>query len=71
MLAMRVLFENAYTIDAPLTLKGQGITFVTVLTKENLIFESRNIGWNRYKVTEKAFKKLITKYAVFLDSIFD
>lgn len=53
-------YGKHYYIDTPLTLKGRGIEYVGTETDSRC----RRAGWDKYKVTLKAFAKLETQYRI-------
>lgn len=59
-------YGNHWYLKTPLTLKaGRGITHLRTLTSEQLTPQAQSkVGWNKYKVTEKAFEKLCKQYPV-------
>ncbi|MBD5504578.1 MAG: hypothetical protein HDR09_12850 [Lachnospiraceae bacterium] len=72
MIARMSYSGNHYYIDTPLTLKGQGIKFLEVRESKNLTASGQFLtGWNRYKVTERAFKKLQDQYSISMEDHFD
>lgn len=72
MIARMSYSGSHYFIDTPLTLKGQGIKFLEVRESKNLTASGQFlVGWNRYKVTERAFKKLQEQYSISLENHFD
>lgn len=61
-------------IVTPLVLKGRGITFMNVLDPKKYIHPERHEykkGWNEYKVTLNAFKKLEEKYKFIREALLD
>lgn len=62
--------SGKYRITTPLQLKGRGIKHYDTYTKDNC----RNpflIGWNIYYVTENAYMRLATKYAIAQEILLD
>ena len=52
-------------IDTPLEIMGRGITFLRKYSPKDFISKNnRKIGWNQYKVTRMAYKKLEQQYAI-------
>lgn len=65
-------YGTHYYLDTPLDLKGRGITFMEKHEAKNLTASGQfMVGWNRYKVTERAFKKLQEQYSISMESNFD
>jgi hypothetical protein len=62
-------YGKHYYLNTPLTLSGRGIEFLETMTAANLVPGSRMVGWNRYKVTVKAFEKLAQQYAIVSESL--
>jgi hypothetical protein len=61
-------------IVTPLELKGRGITFEQKIDPKNYHSVERiayKIGWNQYKVTNNAFKKLEEKYKFVRETLLD
>jgi hypothetical protein len=61
----------SYYIKTPLELKGQGITFIQKYAVEGLVSGSYLIGWNQYKVTDRAYGKLKAQYSISMESNLD
>jgi hypothetical protein len=52
-------------IDTPLTLKGRGIAHRGTLQSSHLVPEAQHkTGWNQYRVTEAAFRRLAEQYDI-------
>lgn len=65
-------YGTHYYLDTPLTLKGRGITFLEKHEAKNLTASGQYMaGWNGYKATERAFKKLQEQYSISMESNFD
>lgn len=62
-----------YYIKTPLELKGRGIKFLETFTASQLVggASSRLVGWNKYKVTDRAFEKLEQQYSISNESNLD
>lgn len=61
-------------ITTPLEIKGRGITFIGKIDPKNYTSTkhiSYKIGWNEYKVTNNAFKKLEEKYKIVREALLD
>lgn len=69
----RLSYGGGYLIDTPLQLKGQGINFIETYTAESFTngAKNRRVGWNKYKVTQRAFDKLKIQYAISMESLLD
>ena len=57
-------YGKHWFVSTPLELKGRGVVFVDKYTPENTRPGSHRLGWNRYKVTDKAFDKIKAEHAV-------
>lgn len=68
--ASQAYYGKHMYIDTPITLKGRGITFLKQYKPDDL-YDSRKDGWNHYKVTNLAFKKLKEKYAISIECFLD
>lgn len=57
-------YGKHYFIKTPLTLKtNRSVTLINVLTSAQLVPQAQHkVGWNEYKVTEKAMESLKNKY---------
>lgn len=65
-------YGTHYYLDTQLNLKGRGITFMEKHEAKNLTASGQFMaGWNRYKATERAFKKLQEQYSISMESNFD
>jgi hypothetical protein len=61
-------------ITTPLEIKGRGITFIGTIDPKNYHSVDRiayKIGWNEYKVTNNAFKKLEENYKIVRETLLD
>lgn len=70
--ASRGYYGKHWYIDTPLSLKGRGITFLKKYTDNDFYMPGNyRVGWNEYRVTDRAFDKLKEQYTisqkVFLD----
>ncbi len=61
-------YGKHWFVRTPLTLKGRGIVDRGALTAEELTTD-RLVGWNQYKVTERAFETLCEKYTVVTENL--
>lgn len=72
---IRRSYDYRYTyIQTPIELKGRGITKIGTIEAKNYISTARieyKIGWNEYKVTQKAFDKLEAQYKMVRESLLD
>jgi hypothetical protein len=57
-------YGKHYFLDTPLELSGRGIIHLGTYTASQLRQGSYKIGWNQYKVTERAFDKLCEQHDV-------
>lgn len=65
-------YGNHYYVDAPLELKGRGITFLKKYEEGDFTSPGcYKVGWNHYRVTEKAYRNLENKYAISRESFLD
>ena len=66
------LWGDHYYIETPLTLKGIGIKFDTVLEAKNLTPQGQyKAGWNVYRASTKAMDKLRNQYDFARESLLD
>ena len=57
--ASRGYYGGHWFIDTPLEIKGRGITFLKKYTDKDFCTPGHyRVGWNEYRVTNKAFDKL-------------
>lgn len=65
-------FSDHYYLETPLTLKGRGIKHEGVLRADELVESARHkAGWNEYRVTEAAFRKLDAAYKISMEFLLD
>lgn len=65
-------YGRHYYIDTTETLSGRGIEHLQTHTERDLTAAGRyKIGWNRYKVTVKAFEAIRARYPVSMASYLD
>lgn len=63
--ASRGYYGKHWFIDTPLEIKGRGITFLKKYTdKDFCTLGHYRVGWNEYRVTNKAFDKLKEQYTI-------
>ena len=63
--ASRGYYGGHWFIDTPLEIKGRGITFLKKYTdKDFCTLGHYRVGWNEYRVTNKAFDKLKEQYTI-------
>lgn len=63
-------YGKHWFLRTPLTLKGRGIVHQGVETESSLIPQAQHkAGWNKYKVTEKAFEAICEKHNVATESL--
>jgi hypothetical protein len=63
-----------YYIQTPIELKGRGIKFLQVLKAElyhNTDRIAYKMGWNEYKVTQRAYDKLQDEYKIVREALLD
>jgi len=65
-------YGRHYYIDTAETLKGRGIEFIEKLTSDRLnIHGDYKAGWNKYRVTSRAFEILKDKYPIRMEMLLD
>lgn len=65
-------YGNHYYLRTPLALKGRGIQHLETYTAKDLTPQAQyKVGWHRYKVTERAFGAICSKYAVSMEMLLD
>lgn len=63
--ASRGYYGGHWFIDTPLEIKGRGITFLKKYTDKDFCTPGHyRVGWNEYRVTNKAFDKLKEQYTI-------
>lgn len=63
--ASRGYYGKHWYIDTPLSLKGRGITFLKKYTDNDFYMPGNyRVGWNEYRVTDRAFDKLKEQYTI-------
>lgn len=63
--ASRGYYGKHWFIDTPLEIKGRGITFLKKYTDKDFCTPGHyRVGWNEYRVTNKAFDKLKEQYTI-------
>lgn len=63
--ASRGYYGKHWFIDTPLEIKGRGIEFVKKYQEKDFCNpEDHRAGWNEYRVTNRAFEILKTKYSI-------
>lgn len=61
-------YGKHYFLRTPLTLSGRGVELLGTYTKED---SQRVQGWNRYKVTLRAFDAICERYKVSAQILLD
>ena len=70
--ARRAYYGKHFFIDTPLTLKGRGITFIKAYKSQDLAESGQyKTGWNEYQVTNLAYEKLKSQYAISFECCLD
>ena len=70
--ASRSYYGNHMYVDTPLEIKGRGITFIKKYESKHLTASGQyKVGWNEYRVTNLAFKKLEEKYTISMECLLD
>lgn len=62
--ASRGYYGKHWFIDTPLELKGRGIEFIKKYQEKDFCSKDRRVGWNEYRVTNRAFEKLQEQYTI-------
>lgn len=63
--ASRGYYGKHWYIDTSLSLKGRGITFLKKYTDNDFYMPGNyRVGWNEYRVTDRAFDKLKEQYTI-------
>lgn len=63
---------NSNFIDTPHTLRGRGITLISVHTPQTLTEQGQyKAGWNCYRVTDAALRKLREQYTFAHEALLD
>lgn len=63
--ASRGYYGGHWYIDTPLEIKGRGITFLKKYAdKDFCVPGNYRVGWNEYRVTNRAFEKLQEQYTI-------
>lgn len=61
-----------YFLYTPLTLAGRGVEHLGVYQSKDLVPQAQHkVGWNKYKVTNKAFDRITAEYAVSYEILLD
>ena len=61
--ASRGYYGKHWFIDTPLELKGRGIELIKKYQEKDFCSKDHRVGWNEYRVTDRAFEKLKEKYS--------
>lgn len=70
--ASRGYYGGHWYIDTPLEIKGRGITFLKKYAdKDFCVPGNYRVGWNEYRVTDRAFGILKTKYSISQECLLD
>ncbi|MCC8066813.1 MAG: hypothetical protein LIO94_06900 [Clostridiales bacterium] len=70
--ASRSYYGGHWYIDTPLEIKGRGITFLKKYEDSDFCKPGNyRVGWNEYRVTDKAFEKLKTQYSISHECLLD
>ena len=62
--ASRGCYGKHWFIDTPLKLKGRGIEFIKEYQEKDFCSKDHRVGWNEYRVTNRAFEKLQEQYTI-------
>lgn len=69
--ASRGYYGKHWFIDTPLELKGRGIELIKKYQEKDFCSKDHRVGWNEYRVTNRAFEKLKEKYSISQECLFD
>ena len=69
--ASRGYYGKHWFIDPPLELKGRGIEFIKKYREKDFCSKDHRVGWNEYRVTNRAFEKLKEKYSISQECLLD
>ena len=70
--ASRGYYGKHWFIDTPLEIKGRGIEFIKKYQEKDFCSPGNyRVGWNEYRVTNKAFEKLKEKYSISQECLLD
>lgn len=70
--ASRGYYGKHWFIDTPLEIKGRGIEFVKKYQEKDFCSPGNyRVGWNEYRVTNRAFDKLKEKYSISQECLLD
>lgn len=64
-------YGKHYFVDTPIELKGRGIEFLKTYRAEDFVRPSHRVGWNSYKVTVNAYRKLEEQYSISREVMLD
>lgn len=65
-------YGKHYYLKTPLQLKGRGIVHQNTLTAEELTPAAQyKAGWNEYRVTQAAFRKLDSQFKISMEFLLD
>ena len=69
--ASRGYYGKHCFIDTPLELKGRGIELIKKYQEKDFCSKDHRVGWNEYRVTNRAFEKLKEKYSISQECLLD
>ena len=70
--ASRGYYGGHMYIDTPLEIKGRGIAFVKRYSEKDFVNPNNHkVGWNHYRVTNRAFEKLKQQYTISMECLLD
>ena len=69
--ASKGYYGKHWFIDTPLELKGRGIEFIKKYQEKDFCSKDYRVGWNEYRVTNRAFEKLKEKYSISQECLLD
>ena len=64
-------YGKHWFIDTPLELKGRGIELIKKYQEKDFCSKDHRVGWNEYRVTNRAFEKLKEKYSISQECLLD
>lgn len=69
--ASRGYYGKHWFIDTTLELKGRGIELIKKYQEKDFCSKDHRVGWNEYRVTNRAFEKLKEKYSISQECLLD
>ncbi len=69
--ASRGYYGKHWFIDTPLELKGRGIELIKKYQEKDFCSKDHRVGWNEYRVTNRAFEKLKEQHTISQELLLD